>query len=84
MTQFIVEVEDAKSRFIYSLLKEFDYVKIKRKKKALSAENNRILDGIEEAVQELNLYKQGKIELQDAFEMIQELKKELKAEGHEN
>ncbi|MCU0341656.1 MAG: hypothetical protein MUE30_17405 [Spirosomaceae bacterium] len=79
MTQFIVEVEDAKkSRFIYNLLREFDYVKIKRKKKALSAEDKRILGGIEEAVQELNLYKQGKIELQDAASYIAE----LKAEGY--
>lgn len=80
MTQFIIEVEDSKSRFILNLLREFNYVKVKRKKKTYSIEDKHILNGIEEAVQELNLYKQGKIELQDAFEMTKNLKEELSRE----
>lgn len=35
MREFIVTVEESKSKFIYQLLKEFDYVQIKRRKKNL-------------------------------------------------
>ena len=76
MTEFIVTVEESKSKFIMKLLREFDYVKVKRKKKSTSAEDKRILDGISEAVKELNQYKKGEIELQDADSYIEELKKE--------
>jgi hypothetical protein len=80
MTEFLVTVKDeSKSRFIMTLLKEFDYINIKRKKSEtpkLSAEDKRILKNIEKAVEEVNLAKQGKVELQDAFDYIEELKKE--------
>lgn len=76
MTEFIITVEESKSKFIMKLLSEFDYVQVKRKKKSVSAEDKRILDGISEAVKELNQYKKGAIELQDADSYIEELKKE--------
>jgi ribosomal protein S19E (S16A) len=76
MTEFIITVEESKSKFIMKLLSEFDYVQVKRKKKSVSAEDKRILDGISEAVKELNQYKKGEIELQDADSYIEELKKE--------
>lgn len=79
MTELIVTVEESKSKFIMKLLREFDYVKVKRKKKKVrSAEDQRILDSISEGVKELNQYKRGEIELQDADSYI----KELKAEGY--
>lgn len=84
MTEFIVTVEESKSKFIMKLLREFDYVKVKRKKKSISAEDKRILDGISEAVKELNQYKKGEIELQDAFEMLKDLRNELKLEEDAN
>lgn len=84
MTEFIVTVEESKSKFIMKLLREFDYVKVKRKKKSTSAEDKRILDGISEAVKELNQYKKGEIELQDAFEMLKDLRNELKLEEDAN
>lgn len=77
MTEFIITVEESKSKFIMKLLSEFDYVQVKRKKKSVSAEDKRILDGISEAVKELNQYKKGEIDLQDAFEMLKDLRNEL-------
>lgn len=76
MAEFIVTVEESKSKFIMKLLREFDYVKVKRKKSSISSEDKRILDGISEAVKELNQYKKGEVELQDADSYIEELKKE--------
>lgn len=76
MTELIVTVEESKSKFIMQLLREFDYVQVKRKKKRKkhSAEDQRILDNISEAVEEPNQYQRGEIELQDAFDMLNEIK----------
>ena len=83
MTEFLVTVkEESKSKFIWNLLKEFDYLKVEKKKKVLSDEDKRILDGIEDSVQEIILHRQGKVQFQDAFEMIKEVEEELKAEGY--
>lgn len=76
MAEFIVTVEDSKSKFIMKLLREFDYVKVRRKTNVLSSEDKQILDGISEAVKELNQYRKGEVELQDADSYIEELKKE--------
>ncbi len=76
MTELIVTVEESKSKFIMKLLREFDYVKVRKKRSARSLEDTKILDGISEAVKELNQYKRGEIELQDADEYIKELKNE--------
>ncbi len=62
-----------------TLLKEFDYVNVRRRKAEptkLSSEDKRILRNLEKAVEEVNLARQGKIELQDASDYIAELKKE--------
>ncbi len=68
-----------------TLLKEFDYVNVRRRKAEsvkVSSEDKRILRNLKKAVEEVNLARQGKIELQDAFEMIAELREELKNEGY--
>ena len=78
MTEFLVTVkEESKSKFIWNLLKEFDYLKVEKKKKVLSDEDKRILDGIEDSVQEIILHRQGKIKMKS----WEELSAELKAEG---
>ena len=76
MTELLISVEESKSKFIMQLLKEFNYVKIKKVPKKHSAEDKRILDSISAAVEELNQYKRGEIEMQDAESYIEELKKE--------
>ncbi|MFN3847879.1 MAG: hypothetical protein ACK4NY_00550 [Spirosomataceae bacterium] len=82
MTVITIEVDNSETKFIKNLLKKFDFVKIREEKpsKKLSAEDKRILKGIDQAVEEIKLYKQGKIKLQDALEMIDEVEAELKAE----
>lgn len=83
MTVITIEVDNSEAKFIKNLLKKFDFVRIKEEKssKKLSLEDKKILEGIEQAVEEVKLYKQGKIKLQDAMEMIDEVEAELKAEG---
>lgn len=80
MTVITIEVDNSETKFIKNLLKKFDFVKIREEKpsKKLSAEDKRILKGIDQAVEEIKLYKQGKIKLQDASEYLEE----LKAEGY--
>jgi transcriptional/translational regulatory protein YebC/TACO1 len=57
-------------------------VQVKRKKKKVrSAEDQRILDAISQGVKELNQYKRGEIELQNAFEMLNEVCDELEVEA---
>jgi hypothetical protein len=41
-----------------------------------------VLANLKEAVEEVKLYRRGKIQLQTFEEMMQEVEKELKAEGH--
>lgn len=76
MREFIVTVEEFKSKFIYQLLKEFDYVQIKRRKKKLTAEDENILNGISEAVEEINLAKKGETKLIDVSSYLEDLKKD--------
>jgi hypothetical protein len=80
MTVITIEVDNSEAKFIKNLLKKFDFVRIKEEKpsKKLSLEDKKILEGIEQAVEEVKLYKQGKIKLQDASEYLEE----LKAEGY--
>lgn len=86
MSEFLITVQDeSKSKFIRTLLREFDYVKIRRKKtqpKKLTSEDKRILRNLDKAVEEVKLAREGKLELQNAFEMITELREELKSEGY--
>jgi hypothetical protein len=80
MTQLTLTIPDSQSAFIMKVLKAFDYVKVEKKVKIqdppLSSEHKRILDGISEAVEEVNLHRQGKIKLQSGDEFIEELRRE--------
>lgn len=59
------------------LLREFAYVKFRKKRSARSLEDTKVLDGISEEVKELNQYKRGEIELQDTFEMLKDVKNNM-------
>jgi hypothetical protein len=80
MQQVTLNIPDNHFPFIMKLLKAFDYIKVEKKVKIqdppVSAEHKRILDGISEAVKEVNLHKQGKIKLQTFDEMMAEFKAE--------
>ena len=63
MSEFLITVQDeSKSKFIRTLLREFDYVKIRRKKKQpkkLTSEDKRILRNLDKAVEEVKLAREG-------------------------
>lgn len=80
MTQFTLTVPDSQSAFIMKVLKAFDYVKVEKKVKiqdpVLSVEHKRILDGISEAVEEINLHKKGIKKMQSGDDFLEELRRE--------
>ncbi len=58
MTQLTLTIPDSQSALIIKVLRAFDYVKVEKKIKIqdppLSVEHKRILDGISDAVEEVN------------------------------
>ena len=80
MTQLTLSIPDNQSAFIIKVLRAFDYVKVEKKVKIqdppLSVEHKRILDGISEAVEEINLHRRGIKKMQTFEEMMTELKEE--------
>lgn len=65
----VLEIKDDKADFILELLSNFKYVKTK----PLNPHKEEVLNGIREAVEEVNLHKQGKIKLKTARELLDEL-----------
>lgn len=80
MRQLTISIPDNHASFFLKVVKAFDFAKVEKNIKveepSLSAEQKRILDGISEAVNEVNLHKQGKIKLQSGDEFLNELKRE--------
>ena len=69
MMKIMVEVEEEKAGFLLELLKQLKFVKVK----PISPYKSEILEGLAEAVHEVNLAKEGKIKLKTAKEMLDEL-----------
>jgi hypothetical protein len=67
--KLIVEVEDQKADFFLELLKQLKFVKVK----PLTPYKTEILEGIKEAVEQVNLAKEGKIKLKSARDLLDEL-----------
>ena len=67
--QAIVEIKENKAAFVMELLNSFSFVKVK----PLTNEKALLLSEIKEAVQELNLIKQGKATARPAEDLIDEL-----------
>ena len=80
MIQLTLTIPDSQSAFIMKVLKAFDCVKVEKKVKIqdspLLVEHKRILDGVSEAVEEVNLHKRGIKRMQTFDEMIAEFKEE--------
>jgi hypothetical protein len=64
--KLIVEVEDQKADFFLELLKQLKFVKVK----PLTPYKTEILEGIKEAVEQVNLAKEGKIKLKSARDLL--------------
>jgi hypothetical protein len=67
--KLILDIKDDKAAFIIELLSNFKFVKAK----PLTPYKAEVLEGLKEAVEQVNLDKQGKIELKPARELLDEL-----------
>lgn len=80
MRQITLLLPDRQSSFFMKMVRGFDFIKVEKNIKviepSLSVEHKRILDGISEAVNEVNLHRQGKIKLQSGDEFLEELRKD--------
>lgn len=65
----LLDIKDTKAQFVMELLKSFSFVKAK----ALTPYKADILEGIKEAVEEMNLIKVGKLKARNAEDLINEL-----------
>jgi hypothetical protein len=65
----IIDIEDSKVAFIMELLKNFKFVKTK----PLTPYKAEVLEGIKEAVEEINLIKEGKLKGKPARDLLNEL-----------
>ncbi len=65
----LLDIEDSKVAFVMELLKNFKFVKAK----TLTPYKAEILEGIKEAVDEMNLIKEGKLEGKPARDLLNEL-----------
>jgi hypothetical protein len=73
MEQLVLHIKKKnKLAFIKELLKAFDYVEVLEPAQ-LSNKEKKWLAGLEEAVQEVNQHKQGKVKLKSAKVLLNEL-----------
>ena len=80
MRQLTISIPDNQFSFFMKIVKAFDFVKVEKTVKIaephLSEEHKKFLDGISDAVREVNLHKQGKIKLQSLEEVFADFRRE--------
>lgn len=69
MMKVLLDIKDEKADFFMELLKNFSYVKAK----PLTDYKVNVLEGLKEAVNEVNLIKEGKLKGLSAKELLNEL-----------
>jgi len=67
--KLLLDIKDDKALFIIELLKNFKFVKTK----ALTLANSEMLEGLKEAVEQVNNAKQGKVELKSTRQFLDEI-----------
>lgn len=67
--QYLLEIDDNKDKFVMEVLKHFRFVKTK----PLSKENINFIKELQHSVEEVNNAKKGKIKLQTAKDLLNEL-----------
>jgi hypothetical protein len=67
--QYLLEVDDNKDKFLLEILKHFRFVKTR----PLTKKNMQFVKELQQSVQEVNLAKRGKIKLQKAKALLNEL-----------
>jgi hypothetical protein len=65
----LLDIKDDKANFIMELLNNFKFVKAK----PLSPYKAEVIEGLKEAVDQVNLSKQGKVKLKSARQLLDEL-----------
>jgi len=65
----LVEVKDSKANFILELLNDFSFVKAK----TISPAKAQLIEEIKDAMENLNLVKQGKLKARPAKDLLDEL-----------
>lgn len=65
----LLDIKDAKAQFVMELLRSFSFVKAK----PLTPYKADILEGIKEAVEEMNLINAGKLKARNAEDFLNEL-----------
>lgn len=74
MGEIVIRVKDeSKREFLLRLLDELEFVEVVRTKKKPSKHAQEIVKGIKEALKEVELHQQGKIKLQTAEDLINEI-----------
>jgi len=66
---FLVTIEDSRAPFFLELMKNLRAVRTKR----LTPENAAIMEGLKNAIEEVKLAREGKLELKSASEFLREL-----------
>ena len=81
MEKYIVEVPLSERDFFMELLKRLPKIKFQILENGnVSPEKQHVLDDLTEALTQVKLHKEGKIQLQDAHDFLAELKTELNYE----
>lgn len=65
----LLDIKDAKAKFVIELLESFAFVKVK----PLTPYKAEVLESIKEAVEEMKLIKSGKLKARDAEDLFNEL-----------
>jgi hypothetical protein len=67
--KFLIEVDESKVSMLLEVLKNLPFVKIK----PMSPYKSEILEGLKEAIDDVNLAKEGEIHLKSARDLMDEL-----------
>ena len=78
--EYIIDVKDTEAPFVLDLLRRFDFVQV-RPAEEINDENDdepeltkeQLLADVKEALEEVKLYKQGKLKLKTLDEFLDEL-----------
>jgi len=67
--KILIDVDEEKAGFFLELLKQLKFVKAK----PVSPYKSEVMEGLMDAVDEVNLAKEGKVKLQSARELLDEI-----------
>ena len=75
--EYIIDVKDTEAPFVLDLLRRFDFVRVRPAEEIDDDEpeltKEQLLADVKEALEEVKLYKQGKIKLKTLDEFLDEL-----------